>query len=189
MTATQEKRWEYDAVQVGHTGPNVTIDVTEELIARYAKAVRNPNPAYQFDGPPQSALAKEGTRGATASPLKKGGLRGVGEAKLAMPTMIFRVAPLRRHEIAANNGFVALERASENRRQTPFAKCDVRWFAPIRAGDSITSFGRVVSKEERRGNKFVTFRIEAKNQRGEKVAEYDYTCIFERALGQKRPPS
>ncbi|MCI0440210.1 MAG: MaoC family dehydratase N-terminal domain-containing protein [Chloroflexi bacterium] len=176
MTATQEKRWEYDAVQVGHTGPNVTIDVTEELIARYATAVRNPNPAYQPDDPPQS-------------PLGKGGSMGVDEAKLAMPTMIFRVAPLRRHEIAANNGFVALERASANSRQTPFAKCDVRWFAPIRAGDSISSFGCVVSKEERRGNKFVTFRVEAKNLRGEKVAEYDYTCIFERALGQKRPPS
>jgi hypothetical protein len=105
---------------------------------------------------------------------------------LAMPTMITRVAPLRRHDIAAHNGFVALERAAENPRQTPFTKCEVRWFGPLRAGDSITSYGRIIDKYERRRNKFVTFRIEATNQRGEVVAEYDYTCIFEYAPGQKQ---
>ena len=164
MAQQQEVRWEYDSVDVGQTGPPTTVEITEELIAEYAAGVRNDNPAYQI------------------SERRPGSDRGM----LAMPTMITKVAPLRRHHIAANNGFVALERASSNPRQTPFAKCEVRWFAPLRAGDWITSFGRVIDKYERRGNKFVTFRIEANNQRGEKVAEYDYTSIFQYASGQKK---
>ncbi len=164
MGDSDEIRWEYDAVEVGQTGPNITVEVTDELISAYATAVRNPNPEYQLDD------------GETQD----------GRLKLAMPTMIFRVAPLRRHDIAANNGFTALEKVSQNPRQTPFAKCEVRWFSPIRAGDSITSYGHIVDKQERRGNKFVTFRIEASNQNDEKVAEYDYTCIFEYAQGQNK---
>jgi hypothetical protein len=162
MADTPEIRWEYDVVEVGQTGPILTIEVTEQLIAQYATGVRNPNPEYHPAGP--------------------GDLER--QIKLAMPTMIFRVAPLRRPDIAANNGFTALEKASEDARQTPFSKCEVRWHAPIHAGDFITSFGHILSKEERRGNKFVTFRVEATNQNDEKVAEYDYTCVFEYAKGQ-----
>jgi len=44
MVENAEIRWEYDVVEVGQTGPKLTIEVTEELIATYAKAVRNPNP-------------------------------------------------------------------------------------------------------------------------------------------------
>ena len=162
MGSGEEIRWEYEAVEIGQTGPPFTLEITDELIARYAQIVRNPNPAYSEDG------AKERDR----------------QLKLAMPTMIFRIAPLRRWDIAAANGFTALERVSENSRQTPFAKCEVRWLAPIRVNDVITSYGHIVDKQVRRGNKFVTFRIEASNQNDQKVAEYDYTCIFEYAKGQ-----
>ena len=55
----------------------------------------------------------------------------------------------------------------------------------MRAGDTITSVGSVIDKYERRGSKFVTFRVEARNQHDELVAEYDYTSIFEYAKGQK----
>ena len=158
--AERERRWEYDVVEIGQASPETQVEVTGELIAAYAQAVRNDNPAYQ----------------------------GAGEVPAyAMPTTILRVAPLRRGDVAANNGFVAQEHAKENAFQTPFAKCEVRWFAPLREGDVITSFGHVVDKYVRRGNKFVTIRVEASNQSGEKVGEYDYTCIFEYAKGQKRP--
>lgn len=162
MAEEEEILWEYDKVEIGQASPPFTIEVTEELIARYVAAVRNPNPAYQVSA----------------------GHSAEGGGTLAMPTMIIRVAPGSRTDIAANNGFVALESARDNPRQTPFAKCEVRWFAPLRAGDTITSFAHVVDKYERRGNKFVTYRTEATNQRGVKVAEHDYTTIFEYAKGQ-----
>jgi acyl dehydratase len=157
MTAEAEKRWEWESVEPGPRGEPFVADVTPESIAAYARRVRNENPAY-LDCKP---------------------------GDMAMPTAIFNEAPLRRNSVAQASGFVALEWVKDNPRQTPFAKCTARWFAPIRAGDTLTSTARVIEKYERRGNKFVTFRVEAINQDGVKAAEYDYTCIFEYAQGQK----
>ena len=160
----KERRWEYDAVEIGQEGTPVSIEITDELIHQYARSVRNDNPAYH----PQEADSK------ADMPLE------------AMPTMVFRIAPLRRHDIASNNGYVALEVVSENPRQTPFAKCEVRWYSKVRSGDVITSNGYIFDKYEKRGNKFVTFRVKGCNQHGENVCEYDYTCIFEYRKVQKR---
>ena len=157
MTIEAEKRWEWDVVEPGPSGEPLTSHVTTDSVAAYARRVRNLNPAYTESGP----------------------------GDLAMPTGVINDAPLRRNSVAEASGFVALEWVKENPRQTPFAKCTLRWFAPIRAGDTITSSARVIEKYERRGNKFVTFRVEALNQDGVKVAEYDYSCIFEYAKGQK----
>ena len=52
----------------------------------------------------------------------------------------------------------------------------------------MTGTRRVLEKYERRGSRFVTFRIEASNQRGEPVARYDYTCIFAYVKGQREAP-
>jgi acyl dehydratase len=108
---------------------------------------------------------------------------------VAMPTMVISYAPLLRNDIAANNGFVALEDSRTARRQTPFARGEARWFKPVRAGDIITGNRRVLEKYQRRGSRFVTFRIEATNQHGDRVAEYDYTCIFDYARGQRPAPA
>ena len=105
-----------------------------------------------------------------------------------MPSMVISYAPLLREEIAEANGFVSLEQSKTARRQTPFAKCEIRWSRPVTAGDTITGTRRVLEKYERRGSKFVTFRIEASNQEGLPVAAYDYTCIFDYARGQRDAP-
>ena len=84
-------------------------------------------------------------------------------AVLAMPSMVLAYAPLLRYDLAEHNGFVALEDAKTARRQTPFAKCDIRWHEPVVLGDCITATRRVLDKYERRGSKFVTFRVEAVN--------------------------
>jgi acyl dehydratase len=107
---------------------------------------------------------------------------------LAMPTMVISYAPLQRNDIARNNGFVALEESRSARRQTPFAKCEARWFRPVQAGDTISGNRRVLEKYQRRGSKFVVFRVQATNQHGDLVAEYDYTCIFDYARGQRATP-
>ena len=46
----------------------------------------------------------------------------------------------------------------------------------------------MLEKYERRGSRFVTFRVEGVNQRGETAVEYDYTCIFDYAGGQREVP-
>lgn len=157
-----EKRWEWDVVDPdGKPSAPKDTEVTPQSVVAYATRARNPNPRY----------------------------REPKEGMLAIPLQVFETARPRRNEVAAANGCVALEWAKENPRQTPFAKCRLRWFSPLRAGDTITSSSRVVEKYERRGNRFVTFLMEAVNQRGEKIAENLFTSIFEYGQGQKKRQS
>jgi acyl dehydratase len=165
-TALQEKLWDYDAVKPGQEGNTTVVTLSAEHIAAYARVAQNPDPRFQ----------------ASAANAEYGG------ALVAMPTMVLTYAPLLRDEIAERQGFVALEESKTARRQTPFAKCEVCWFRPVFAGDTLTGTRRVLEKYERRGSRFVAFRIEASNQRGEAVARYDYTCIFSYARGQREVP-
>lgn len=166
LAEAQEKLWDYDAVAPGQDGPVTVVTLSAEHIAAYASVAQNPDPRFHTSA---------------ENPEYAGAL-------VAMPTMVLTYAPLMRPEIAEHQGFVALEESKTARRQTPFAKCEVRWFQPVRAGDTLTGTRRVLEKYERRGSRFVTFRIEASNQRGEAVAMYDYTCIFSYAKGQQQVP-
>ena len=166
MTSITERLWEFDVVEPGQAAQPTLVTITAEQIAEYADIAQNPDPRYRLGN----------------------GSEEYGGAPVPMPTMAVSYAPLLRPEIAENNGFVALEHSRTARRQTPFAKCEARWFRPAFVGDTITGVGRVLEKYERRGSKFVTFRIEAGNQRGEAVGQYDYTCIFEYAHGQRAVP-
>jgi len=166
MVEQAEKLWDYDVVEPGQEGTSTLVHVTADHIAKYAMLAQNPGPRYQKAG---------------VSP-------EYGGALVAMPTMVLCYAPLLREDIAEANGFVAVEQSRTARRQTPFAKCEIRWSGPVMAGDTITATRRVLEKYERRGNKFVTFRVEAANQHGQQVAQYDYTCIFEYSQGRKAVP-
>ena len=166
MTRLGEKLWDYEAVIAGQAGTTTIVKLTDENISRYAEIAQNPDPRYQQAG--------EGPDS--------------GEPLVAMPTMVLPYAPLLRENIAENSGFVALEQSTTARRQTPFAKCEIRWHRPAKAGDTITGTRRVLEKYERRGSKFVTFCVSAVSQRRQLVADYEYTCIFEYAKGQRQVP-
>ena len=160
MVEMAERLWTYDAVEPGQQGAETVVAIGAENIAGYAEVALNGDPRY----------------------------RGPG-ASLAMPTMVLAYAPLLREEIAEANGFTALEQSKTARRQTPFAKCEIRWHQPVLAGDVITGRRGALEKYERRGSRFVTFRVEGANQRGETAVEYDYTCIFDYAQGHREVPS
>ena len=166
MLEQQEKLWDFSAVEPGQAGNPSVVRITADNISKYALVAQNRDPQYHQSGANQE----------------------YGASVVAMPTMVLTYAPLLRDDIAAANSFVALEESRWARQQTPFAKCEIRWSGPVRAGDTLTSMRRVLEKYERRGSKFVTFRVESSNQQGNKVAEYDYTCIFEYAGGQKQEP-
>ena len=159
MVEQAERLWTYDAVEPGQYGAETVVEITAENICGYAQAALNEDQKY---------------RGA--------------EGVLAMPTMVLAYAPLLREEIAEANGYVAQEQSRTARKQTPFAKCEIRWHLPVVAGDVITGRRGTLEKYERRGSRFVTFRVEGINQRGELAVEYDYTCIFEYAKGQREVP-
>jgi acyl dehydratase len=167
MPEPREKLWDYEDVEPGQEGHTTVVTLTPDNIASYARVAQNPDPRFAVSG----------------------GSDEYGGGLVAMPTMVLAYAPLLRDEIADRNGFVALEQSKTARRQTPFAKCEIRWFRQAGAGDTLTGTRRVLEKYERRGSRFVTFRIEATNQRGEHVAAYDYTCIFSYAKGQREVPA
>jgi acyl dehydratase len=166
MTQQRERLWDFDAVRPGQAGRPTHVLLTPEKISQYAKVSQNMDPRYH----------------------RAGVNTEYGGVLMPMPSMVLSYAPLLRDDIAENNGMVALEQSKTDRRQTPFAKCEIRWFGPVQSGDAIAGTRRVVEKYERRDNQFVVFRVEAANQRGEKVAEYEYTCIFKYAGGQRPPP-
>ena len=160
MVEQAERLWTYDAVEPGQQGAETVVEITAENIAGYAAVALNDDPRYRE-----------------------------ASADLAMPSMVLSYAPLLRDEIAGANGFVALEQSTTARRQTPFAKCEIRWHRPVAPGDVITGRRSVLEKYERRGSRFVTFRVDSVNQRGETAVEYDYTCIFDYAKGQRDMPA
>ena len=162
---TAERLWTYDAVRVRQAGAETQVTLTAEDIAEYAACSQNPDPRYLMPAPGSD-----------------------GPRLMAMPTMALTYAPLLRDEIAEANGFVAQERSVTARRQTPFAKCEMRWYRPVYAGETLTGTRRVHEKYERRGSKFVTFRVSAFDEAGAVVASYDYTCIFEYSAGQRAVP-
>ena len=159
MVEMAERLWTFEAVAPGQRGAETVVEITPENIAGYADVALNGDLRY----------------------------RGAGES-LAMPTMVLAFAPLLREEIAEANGFVAQEQSKTDRKQTPFAKCEIRWNLPVIAGDVITGRRGTLEKYERRGSRFVTFRVEGINQRGETAVEYDYTCIFDYSGGQRDVP-
>jgi acyl dehydratase len=165
-----ERIYEWDIAQVGDTSPPYVYEVTAENIADYCRAVRYENPIYVNDG-----AAREM------------GFPGI----FAPPTMLYTYAPQRRLDVMSARDYIAPEQSAGSPRSTPFVSTNIRFQGVlVRPDDVITSATTVVDKFERRGNKFITFRVTAHNQRQEKVAEYDYTCLWEtrtRRLPQERP--
>jgi acyl dehydratase len=150
--------YEWEVAEIGHRAPPFVYEVTAESIADYCQAVRSDNPLYL-----DADAAAQGPYGSIIAP----------------PTYVFKCSPMRRNEVMHAQGYASPEEKRD--RATPYAKCAVHFQRPILVGDTITSVVTLADKYERRGNQFVTWHIEAENQRGEPVVEYDYTIIWRRA--------
>lgn len=150
--------YDWDVAMIGDTAPPFTFTVTAESIANYCTAVRNANPLY---------LDAEAAR------------RGPFGGIIAPPTFVFTCAPMRRNEVMHARGYASPEEKAD--RATPYAKSEIFFQRPIRPGDEITSVARLDDKYERRGNQFITWRVNAQDARGEPVVEYTYTIIWRQA--------
>ena len=166
-----EKVYEWDVVEIGDESFPYVYEVTEKNIADYSRAVGYENPVYVND-----AAAKEV------------GFPGI----FAPPAMVYTYAPQRRHDVMRARGYVAPDQSRLNPRSTPFVSTAASFQGIlVRPGDIITSITRVVDKFQRQGSKFVTFQVTAHNQRGEKVVQYDYVCLWDTSSGglHQDPPS
>lgn len=114
------------------------------------------------------------------------GPRRTADPQVSPPGYLFVAAPQRRHALMASVGCHAPEQDREEPRSTPYVGSDVRFHRAIKSGDTVRSVTVLVSTFERGGNRFVVFRVDATNADGEPIAEYDYTCLWER--GSARTP-
>jgi len=158
--------YSWEIAQVGDAAPPFTYQVTEASIAEYCEAVRNENPLYV-----DPAAAKAGPFGGIVAP----------------PGFAFKCSPLRRNEVMHARGYASPEEKAEY--QTPYAKAELFPLRPIRPGDEITSFVTLEEKYERRGNTFITWRVQAQDANGEPTHEYTYTIIWRQAPRDPNAPA
>jgi acyl dehydratase len=156
--------YEWEVAEIGDAAPPLTLTITDEIIDKYCRAVRNDNPIYRD---PEAA--------------RKGPFGGI----VAPPAFLFKGAPMRRNEVMHAKGYASPEEKSD--RSTPYAKAFAEFQRPIRLGDEITSVVSLEDKYERRGNQFITWRIRANNQHGEDVGTYAYTIIWRQGPKEQRP--
>ncbi len=106
------------------------------------------------------------------------------------PGYIFAAAPQRRHAVMASIDCRAPEQDPDEPRSTPYVGSDVRFHRGIKGGDTVRSVTVLDRKFERGGVRFVVFRVEAFDGDGAPIAEYDYTCLWDRgaatAQGSRR---
>ncbi len=146
----------WEEAQIGDQSPPYSYAVTAEKIADYCRTVGYESPIYVNE---QAAKAM--------------GFDGV----FAPPAMVFTYAPPRMMELMKVEGCAA--------PTTNFASAELSFQGTIvRPGDQVVSVTSVSDKFEREGNQFITFVVTAHNQRGERVGEYTYTCVWERAKGK-----
>ena len=100
--------------------------------------------------------------------------RSLGFEGLKVPaSMAIRMAPGRRTRIMKQKGY------RQPIRPTPFARWECQFFAPVKPGDVITSESRLDEKYEKRGRKYLVWKVTGYNQRGEVVVEYRATNSWE----------
>ncbi|MCL4535250.1 MAG: MaoC family dehydratase [Bacteroidetes bacterium] len=164
--AEEERIYEFEDAQIGDASPAFVQEITADMVRKYLLGTRNELPQYA----------------------DKVELARIDQAEVPIPpSMIYRIAPLRREEVMKTRGFIRPESSKKNPRSTPYTKSEIFFYAPVKVGDTITAVTRVDDKYERRESKFITFRTTATNQAGVKVGEYTYTCLWNYARGQKKP--
>jgi 3-hydroxybutyryl-CoA dehydratase len=164
-TATAEQilslpTYSWEVAAIGDAAPPFRHTVTRENIAAYCEAVRNFNPLYLDE-----AAARAGPFGSIVAP----------------PTVAFMVAPLRRNEVMHAKGYAAPEEKGEY--QTPYSKCELRLFRPIRPGDTVVSQVVLEDKLERRGKRFAQWRVRAANEAGDALCDFTYTTVWPEGPG------
>jgi acyl dehydratase len=131
-------------------------EVTAENITQYCRATGYENLAYT-----NQAAARET------------GLPGI----VAPPAMLFTYAPLRTVELMPDKGEAAPQATPQNPEPLPFVRAAIDFQGVMVApGDIISSVTSVHDQFQGESERSITFRVVARNQRGELVAEYLYTC-------------
>ncbi len=138
----------FERAEPGLTFPPYTFDVREDEVHAYLEVLSEQNPLYWDD----TTAAQAGFQG-----------------RVVPPVFMNRFAH-----------FIPMLHAMgwERPEETFHAGSQFTFLAPVYIGDTITSTLQVEQRYERRGKKYVTFRIDAVNQRGVQVATKIHTSVW-----------
>ena len=139
---------------VGDMAPPASREVTDTEIADFCRAARYENLVYT-----NQPAARET------------GLPGI----VAPPAMALAFAQPRLADLAAARDCVLPPALSPNPVNITLRFQGVF----VTHGDTITAQTRLTAKDERDGNRYLTFTTTAHNQEGELVAEYDVEYLWE----------
>ena len=146
--------YEWDVAEVGDAAPPKNTPIDEAVLELYTRTSGDHNPLYSDE-----AFARSK------------GLDGLGVPVSAA----VRVAPGRRATIMRVKGY------AHPVRPTPCARWQCETFGPMKVGDVITVQSFLDEKYEKRGRKYLVWRVEGRNQRGELVVVYRSTNVWEGA--------
>jgi acyl dehydratase len=137
---------------VGDTTQDKVVTVTRQLVDLYVRTSGDANPLYIDE-----AFAKS---------------RGLGDIAVPISAAV-RIAPGKRSTIIRAKGY------QHPVRPTPFARWECETFAPVLPGDVITSTSCLDEKFEKRGRKYLVWKVVGRNQRGEIVVIHRATNAWE----------
>ena len=140
----------YDFFYIDQELPLYTHTVTEEEIDDFCNSAKEKNPIYIDD------IAA-----------KKVGLDG----RIAPPMMVRRYAHLQ-------NVFTGFKGTIPG--HTIHTSGEYHFLCPVRAGDTITTTGKVIDKYIKKERKYLSFELISKNQRGETVVLNRHTSVWPR---------
>ena len=158
MEAALDKLYRWEDTQVGDTAPAYYYEMTAEKIVAYCRAARYENVAYT-----SQAAAKEA------------GLPGM----IAPPAMVFTYAPICLSGLASTKGRSLPEDSALLAQTGHPVKTSIGFQgAMVLPGDFVRSVTSIQDKYQQEGRAMIVLRVEAHNQRKERVAEYTCACLW-----------
>ena len=159
--------YQWEDAEVGDTSPAYSYGMTAEKIAAYCRAARYENVAYT-----SQAAAKEA------------GL----PVMIAPPAMAFTYAPISLAGLASNKGG-NLPNDPALRPQTGHpVKTSIGFQGVMVApGHVVSSVTSIQGKYQQEGRTMIELRVQAHNQRGERVIEYTCVCLWPSAPDNQSP--
>ena len=168
----QEPVYDWDRAEIGDASPPHVVQATTDFIAEFCRVARYENPVYTS----QAAARESGL-----------------PAGVAPPAMVLALAPVRLTAVAAAKGCVlpfAIGPAATISAEVaiPVSKLSIRFQgAMVAPGDEVTSVTTTQSKSQDQDGCYISFRVNAHNQRGEPVVDYCQTFSWPEP-GNSRPP-
>ncbi len=151
----QQPVYDWDLAEPGDASPLHVVQVTPDFIAEFCRMARYENPVYTN----RAAAGESGLPGGVAP-----------------PAMVLALAPVNLSAVAAAKGCVLPVAAGPADLAISLLKLSISFQGVmVVPGDVVTSVTTTQCKSQDQEGRYISFRVNAHNQRGEPVVDYSQT--------------